>query len=220
MSERGDAPKPSAAETGQPEKPVFDFRDPDVIFEEGVKIVGMQTWEDVNKLVELLSGQAVAAVELPHHNAVRLITRDTLQERVRTIERSKGFNGNKPSSNFEIEMLVPDQSVEHTPRRAIKPDPRLVKTFRLSRKVYSTRFPRDGVTVLTLCTVVLTKRDMRTDIDSGSPRSNLSPIVPIYSQAIGVKDLSQALWRDFSKGNLTGASMGADRNTRIGIKKG
>jgi hypothetical protein len=134
------------------EPTAFDFRDPNLQFEVGVRIVGMEKWEEVaevfTKLVKRVADGAQSDTSIP----IRIIRPPLLTTQMQRRDREYGFHG--VSSGFIIKILPTDLSLVR-PGRKTEPDPKLARTFALSRVIRSSALPEEGTIVSTACTVSL-----------------------------------------------------------------
>ncbi len=205
MIERDTHKRPDTALT----EPTFDFRDPNLKFETGVRITGMEAWEDISKVFAKLTNSITQDAETDEGTSIHIVRPPDFKAHIKRRDITHGFYGQ--STEFGIEIISTDLSFVR-PGRKTEPNPRLAKTFVLSRRIRSSALPKEGAEVLTACTVSLVDKGVfsyRNSYDDGLDRKHY------FGASVGLKPVNEAALKKIKGSRKTPALVTADRQNPI-----
>lgn len=193
---------------------VFDFRDPNLRFEIGVRITGMQTWDDIARIFAKLTNRIAKDAEIDKDTAVHIIRQPNLVEQIKKRDMAHGFYGQ--STGFGIDIIPTDLSFVKQNRKT-KPDSNLARTFVLSRHIQSNALPKDGAIILTAYTVSLVDRGVfsyRNNYDDGFDYKHN------FGASVSLKPVDETAFRIINGSKVAPISVTAERQSPISKKRG
>lgn len=212
MNERNGLPQqPDFVRT---EPTVFDFRNPSLSFETGTRITGMQTWEDVTGVFNKLIKGIARDSEADKKTQIHIINYPNLETHTKTQDRTYGFHGQ--SSGFEIEITPTDLSFVK-PGRKTEPDPKLAKTFVLSRHIHSGTLSGKKDSASSACTVSLVDKGVylyKNNYGDGLDRKHN------FGASLSLKPVDETALRTIKGSKGTPASVTARRQSPIQMRRG
>lgn len=196
------------------EPAVFDFRDPNLQFETGIRINGMETWKDVTKVFAKLTNSIGRDAETNKDTPVHIIRHPNFVEQIKKRDMAYGFHGQ--STGFGIEIIPTDLSFVK-PVRKTKPDSDLARTFVLSRHIQSSALPKDGAIVLTACTVSLVDRGVFSYENNYGDGLDFKHY---FGASVSLKPVDELALRRINDSKGTPASVATARQNPISKKRG
>lgn len=193
---------------------VFDFRDPNLRFEIGVRITGMQTWDDIARIFAKLTNRIAKDTEIDKDTAVHIIREPNLVEQIKKRDMAHGFYGQ--STEFGIDIIPTDLSFVKQNRKT-KPDSNLARTFVLSRHIQSSALPKDGAIILTAYTVSLVDKGVfsyRNNYDDGLDYKHN------FGASVSLKPVDETALRIINTSKVAPISVTAERQSPISKKRG
>ncbi len=191
------------------ESAVFDFRDPNLQFEAGVKIIGMKTWEEVTKVFTKLVLDIAEDAQLNTEIPIRILRHPDLTTQIQSRDIKHGFHGT--STGFTIEILPTDLSIVR-PGRKTEPDPKMARTFALSRVIHSTALPNEGAFVSTACTISLVGKGFSEFLNNYGDGKD---ITQNFGASTGLKPIDEAALIAIRDSRKTTTSVAAERQNHI-----
>jgi hypothetical protein len=191
------------------EPTVFDFRDPNLRFETGTKIVGMEIWEDVTKVFTKLVKSIAKSAQLNTDIPIRILRHPDLTTQIQRRDAKYGFYGT--STGFTIKILQTDLSLIR-PGRKTEPDPKLARTFALSRVIHSSTLPEEGAIVSTACTVSLVGKGFSEFLNNYEDNKDF---IQNFGASVGLKSIKEAALITIRDSRNTTTSVGTGRQNHI-----
>lgn len=195
------------------ESAVFDFRDPNLQFETGVRINGMETWKDVTKVFAKLTNSIGRDAETDKGTSIHIVRHPSFEERIKKGDMAHGFHGQ--STEFRIEIIPTDLSFVK-PRDKTKPDPKLARTFTLSRRIRSSTLSKGGAIVLTACTVSLVDRGVFSYENNYGDGLDFKHY---FGASVSLKPVDELALRRINDSKRTPASVAAGRQNPISKRR-
>jgi hypothetical protein len=177
----------------------------------GDRIVGISSWEEVAKIVDILVKKVVIADDQDSNTKHNLKNNVDLKNSFDKHDKQKGFYG--ASRNFEMEFQPTDITFLNADR--IHPtNPDLALTFTLLRTIFSSTLPKKGEVVSALCTISM--------VDSGvTSKSNFYKDgvekVHHYYGAVAIRNLDRKVFNKINRLSSSLSSFGQSTHKRKGF---